>query len=272
MNPSEIAKAIEDMRKTGALPSGITSASVDEMAKSMAKWAQGFSKDKVLEFAAKAREVAEAALKVTEAKPISVAEAPKGVSVAGETATARGLLQDFLGEHSAEKVGQAMNMEFFLRVPEEIAQGAGKFLRGNADPDMVDLFPGMELRRVYPRIVPRGSEKDPAGEENGWDYRWPEACDAAGDDEASKVFDETGRMVALKSSDVWNQLGDGAGGYDDTLGNPFAPFAFNSGYDTDDVSRAECEELGLLGEDDEAEGMDFDFSKLFLGSEKAVAA
>jgi hypothetical protein len=53
-------------------------------------------------------------------------------------------------------------------------------------------------------------------------------------------------MVALKSSSVWQQLGDGAGGYEDALGNPFAPFAFDSGMDTDEVSRDDVGKLGLI--------------------------
>ncbi len=262
MTPEEITKAIEDLRKEGALPPGLTQRSVQEMAKSMAKYCGDLSRDKVAQFAAKAREVAEAALKVTEAKPISVPEAPEGVAKGGETATARGLLQDFIDA----PVADSMNLEFFLRVPMEVAQGAGKWARGNLDPAALELFPAMELRRVYPRVVPRGSEKDPAGPENAWDDddgRWPAACEEAGDDDARKVFDDTGRMVALKSSGVWQALGDGAGGYDDTLGSPFSPFAFNSGMDTDEVGRDECEDLGLLDEGDEVEAPEMDLAELF---------
>lgn len=70
-------------------------------------------------------------------------------------------------------------------------------------------------------------------------------------------------MVALKNSGVWEALGDGAGGYEDTLGNSFPPFAFNSGMDCDEVSYQECVELGLLEEGEEVEGADIDPEDLF---------
>ena len=59
-----------------------------------------------------------------------------------------------------------------------------------------------------------------------------------------------GRMVALVNHPIWPALGDGAGGYDDSLGNPWAPFAFNSGRGTEAVPRDECVELGIMGADD----------------------
>ena len=54
-------------------------------------------------------------------------------------------------------------------------------------------------------------------------------------------------MIALKSSPIWAALGAGAGGFRDTLGNPYPPFAYGSGLDWDDVERERCEELGLIG-------------------------
>ena len=53
-------------------------------------------------------------------------------------------------------------------------------------------------------------------------------------------------MVALKTSPIWQALGDGAGGYRDTLGNPYPPFAYGSGLAWADVSRDEAIELGLI--------------------------
>ena len=52
-------------------------------------------------------------------------------------------------------------------------------------------------------------------------------------------------MVALKSSPIWQALGDGVGGFKDTLGNPYPPFAYSSGMGWTDISRRECAELGL---------------------------
>ena len=69
-------------------------------------------------------------------------------------------------------------------------------------------------------------------------------------------------MVALKSSGVWLALGDGAGGYSDTLGNPFPPFAYNSGYDVDEITREDAVALGLMSEDDEVQPAKTDFEDL----------
>jgi hypothetical protein len=54
-----------------------------------------------------------------------------------------------------------------------------------------------------------------------------------------------GRLIALKGSPIWQALANGAGGYQDTLGHPFPPFAFHSGMDWAAVKRARCIELGL---------------------------
>jgi hypothetical protein len=117
-----------------------------------------------------------------------------------------------------------------------IENGAGQYSLHNSDPVQVDEFPALELLKLYDCEPP----------EKPWKARWQAACTAANDDKASKVFTKTHRMVALKSSSVWQQLGDGAGGYEDTLGNPFPPFAFDSGMDTNEIEREMAIELGLI--------------------------
>ena len=42
-----------------------------------------------------------------------------------------------------------------------------------------------------------------------------------------------------------------AGGYTVTLGNPFAPFAFGSGYGLRELPRGECLIIGVIAEDDD---------------------
>ena len=54
------------------------------------------------------------------------------------------------------------------------------------------------------------------------------------------------RFIALKSSPIWQALGDGVGGFTDTLGNPYPPFAYSSGMDWQAVDRDTCEKLGLV--------------------------
>ncbi|MBR5591986.1 MAG: hypothetical protein IKW38_05565 [Kiritimatiellae bacterium] len=59
-------------------------------------------------------------------------------------------------------------------------------------------------------------------------------------------------MVALKTSPIWAALGQGAGGFKDTLGNPYPPFAFGSSYEWSELSILEAQDLGLLPKSDSA--------------------
>lgn len=95
-------------------------------------------------------------------------------------------------------------------------------------------FPAWELTRFEGRRVPR---KD-------WRARWTLAGQSVGWAGALPMT-STGRMVALKSSPIWQALGDGVGGFTDSLRNPYPPFAYSSGMDWLDVDREEAERLGL---------------------------
>lgn len=98
-------------------------------------------------------------------------------------------------------------------------------------PDMIDQFPAW-------RFVRFGTRKDP----RNWEERWAQAASAVGWEGVAR----NGEMVALKTSPIWEALGAGAGDHRDTLGNPYPPFAFNSGMDWRDVSAEECERIGLV--------------------------
>ncbi len=98
------------------------------------------------------------------------------------------------------------------------------------------LRPAWELKRFETRSVPRPD----------WDRRWAAAGLACNFEGALKD-----RLIALKTSPIWQHLGNGAGGYKDTLGNPYPPFAFSSGMDWAGVERDECIALELIEEDDE---------------------
>ena len=95
----------------------------------------------------------------------------------------------------------------------------------------LNLFPAWELTRLETRAVPRAD----------WMQRWAAAGNAVNWEGAVRR-----QMIALKGSPIWQALGEGAGGFADTLGNPYPPFAYSSGLDWLDVDRETCEKLGLL--------------------------
>lgn len=188
-------------------------------------------------------------------------------------ATTRNLIADILSKNSVEAI--ADQIDFTVKIATEVAQGAGNYVRAN-DEDVVEAYPGWELLRVFDRLVPRGFKVGPKGElieepEDAWPARFRAAAEGLPDEDAIiGILESTGRMLALKSSEIWQRLGDGVGGYDDTLGNPFPPFAFNSGFDVNEVSDAECIQLGLLGADEKAQPAQFKLSDLFAPIEEAA--
>lgn len=97
----------------------------------------------------------------------------------------------------------------------------------------VAMWPAWELTRLETRAVPRPD----------WDRRWAAAGLACNFEGALKD-----RLIALKNSPIWQHLGNGAGGYRDTLGNPYPPFAFSSGMDWVEVDRDKCIALSLIKE------------------------
>ena len=98
-------------------------------------------------------------------------------------------------------------------------------------PESLDIFPAWRLERYSSKREPR----------NDWAARWKAAGDACGWDGAARTD-----MVALKASPIWRELGDGAGGFRDTLGNPYPPFAIGSGMNWSPVREEEAIALGLF--------------------------
>lgn len=89
-------------------------------------------------------------------------------------------------------------------------------------------LPAWKLTRTGARKKPRGN----------WPKRWAEAGAACGWQGASRR-----QMVALKTSPIWQKLADGAGGFRDTLGSPYPPFAFGSGMAWVNVGRKEWQRM-----------------------------
>lgn len=147
----------------------------------------------------------------------------------------RGFPQDMANVPPAERgslqdLSSQQRIDLMLRTNVEMTRNYARVVEGNS-PAALRMWPAWRLKRVASRVTPRGERRDREGElvedaKNSWEARWQAAGDSVGWEGALKSV-----MVARKDSPIWQALGDGAGGYTDTLGHPFGPFAFNSGFD-----------------------------------------
>lgn len=119
-------------------------------------------------------------------------------------------------------------LELILETNRQMAASAAQL--ATQTPAELELFPAWRLERYEGRAVPR----------QDWAARWSLAGDSVSWQGAVKA-----PMVALKGSQIWAALGNGAGGFRDTLGNPFPPFAYGSGLNWTPVDADECRRLGL---------------------------
>lgn len=155
----------------------------------------------------------------------------RGLNLASARAELKQVLQR-LNYDPGEKAGGLQDLssdsrlELQLKTNVESAQGFGAFLQGQAA-GAIDAFPAQELFRVEDREEPRS-----------WPTRWMQA--------GGQIFG--GRMIALKNDPVWFALSD-ADRFGDALGNPYPPFAFNSGMWVRDIARDEAIALGLMTDD-----------------------
>ena len=101
-----------------------------------------------------------------------------------------------------------------------------KQLEEAADPIQKSLNPAWELMRDEYRKEPRN-----------WDAIWNEAANRV---MWQGVCKDTSRMIALKDSPIWNELGTG---FDDSIGNPYPPFFFGSGMGWEVCTEEELEGL-----------------------------
>ncbi|MBR5879206.1 MAG: hypothetical protein IKY91_06590, partial [Akkermansia sp.] len=99
-------------------------------------------------------------------------------------------------------------LNLILKTNEQMAAGMAQRDLG-ADPLLLKAFPAWELVSGGFRKVHRTD--------------WPRRWQAAGDAVAWRGALKGKRMVALKTSPIWAALGQGAGGFKDTLGNPYPP-------------------------------------------------
>lgn len=102
------------------------------------------------------------------------------------------------------------------------------------DPARLDAFPAQEMVRFEDR-----QERRP------WEDRFMLAGSSSGSPFGDGWGIFSGRMVALKNHPIWHLLGSPRL-FPDGLGNPYPPFAFNSGMGVLDILREEAEDMGLM--------------------------
>jgi hypothetical protein len=183
----------------------------------------------------------------------------EGVTVGLTPATAREELRNTIRrlgyrpgatDKGIQDLSSDARINLVTRTNTEMAQGAGRWIRQN-DPAEIDDYPALELYRASQSMEPRD-----------WSTRWALAASRSGDRAAYDALMRHGVMAALNSSPIWQALGDGAGGYRDSLGNPYPPFAFNSNMRTRGVEREQAEALGLISPEAKAQIPAFDFESL----------
>lgn len=132
--------------------------------------------------------------------------------------------------------GSEQRLKLVIETNSQIAQGYGQFIQGQ-NAGALHYFPAQELYRLQHRRVERGTAKSKT---IGWYQRWTEV--------GGKLTQDGGRtrMIARKDDDIWLRLGTE---FDDSLGNPYPPFAFNSGMWVKDVSRKDAIQFGVIEPD-----------------------
>jgi len=123
------------------------------------------------------------------------------------------------GTQALTDPGSLRRLNLILETQRKMAVSVSRILK--RDPDELEDWPAWRLERYGSRRTPRAD----------WSARWNAAGEAVGWQGACKRT-----FVALKTSPIWQALGNGAGGFRDTLGNPYPPFAYASGMDWSDHS------------------------------------
>lgn len=261
-HPTPFHEAIAPLQRRQIMPTSMTSAELRQLDQSVRDQSFYSAQTLLEDLLAKYKDQVETIL--------NPQVGDRGVMEGLDLPTARlqikNLLQELGYEPDEDKRGSIEDLSSDGRVDlvidtnVELSQGIGSAIQGN-DPAVRQAFPCWEYMRFENRKDPRD-----------WPKRWIAAATAARDAKAILVFEQTGRMIARKDSGIWQALGDGAGGYDDTLGNPFPPFAFRTGMWWTEVPWDECKELGLVDDGDVIQPIKIDFSDAFGTDELEKAA
>jgi hypothetical protein len=125
-------------------------------------------------------------------------------------------------DHSIKDIRSAKRLGLIYDVQTQLAEEYGRY-KMSMDPDVLDAYPAKRLIRVEDRDRKR---------------EWKEIWGAASNEVGGEGVAKGGDMVALVTSPIWTHLGP--------FENPYPPFDWGSGMGTEDVSRAEAEDIGLI--------------------------
>jgi hypothetical protein len=165
--------------------------------------------------------------------------------IAGETdiATARLEIKNFLTsiayspqpneQGTIKDLSSDARINLQLEMNASFARGYGNWLQGQ-QPAILDRWPAQELYRAFNRQTHRqwsGQDNQEIIKGEPEEGRWV----AAG----GQVF--SGRMIALKNTQIWTEIS--------RFGLPYPPFDFNSGMSIRDIDRGTAIQLGLIDRD-----------------------
>jgi hypothetical protein len=246
ISPGEFREAAKNLQSKGLLPTDLSSAEIAQQFSAAARRQSIFS----------AKTLFEALL-----QKYKDTAGGRGTLDLGQTRLEVKAYLDSMGytpeegiKGTIQDLSSDARINLVVRTNRRLAEGAGQFIQGNSSPDHVNRWPAWEFSRDIEKKEPRDWE--------GPNGLWVNACRRAGDTKALAAYGETGRMVALKSSGVWDEISDSdytPGGLD----QPFDPVAIETGMAREQIDRDDAIELGLLDEDEVAEPADFDLASLF---------
>jgi hypothetical protein len=145
------------------------------------------------------------------------------------------------GKTALTDIGDATRLRLIYDMNTRMAQGEARWRR-QQDPDVLNMWPAQELMSssaAHPR--------------EDWLDRWLKAAQDSGDSLAGTLADESGRLVALKTSGIWVALS--------RFGVPWPPFDYGSQRRLRNLTRAEAIELGLLEADQELDPVEEQFDR-----------
>lgn len=233
-------EAIRLLQQRGVLPTNLTSAQLRQLGDTFHR--QNFTsartalEDLLTQYKADVEKIVNPQTVIRDGQPVT-----QGLDLAQARVNARNLMTRLGldmndGSGPITDITSRARMNLVLQTNRDTMRGAGQFLQSQSDESLA-ASPCWELFRLkQPRT---GIGRD-------WKSRFLIAAEQAGDFDAIRVLKETGRMIARKDSPLWQLLGDGPPGSTDGLGNPYPPFAFNSGMDVRDVGYRESIALGFI--------------------------